>query len=249
MHFNGNQDAACNWRGTERWLDELDWSGRQEFNEVRKEGWVVDKKSAGWTRVSPLLSFAYVRGEGHIVSTEPSIPGKISIKLTFGTPPPAFYDGQAGRGLHPHQALVGLRGTVVEAGPVNQYHRIIYPFPRSRCIPINTRTSRQRKEQKERTRMIIFVAYIFLHQLERFCKLSFLHHRPIHLAACARDHLCICVANLPPLPPDLERFIPVGGSSRGIINIHPSGWDFDSFHLRSPLTSVFRPFARREHYR
>ena len=87
LYFNGNQDAVCNWRGTERWLDELEWTGHQEFNEAEKEDWVVDGKSAGWKRTSPLVSFAYVRGAGHIVSAKPSMLKKTSIDLTFGTPP------------------------------------------------------------------------------------------------------------------------------------------------------------------
>ena len=68
LYFNGNQDAVCNWRGTERWLDELEWTGRQEFNEARREDWFVEDRPAGWKRISPLLAFAYVRGAGHIVS-------------------------------------------------------------------------------------------------------------------------------------------------------------------------------------
>lgn len=70
LYFNGNQDGVCNWRGTERWLDRLERTGLREFNEVGREDWLVDNKSAGWKRTSPLLSFAYVRGAGHIGSVD-----------------------------------------------------------------------------------------------------------------------------------------------------------------------------------
>ncbi|KAF9646594.1 hypothetical protein BDM02DRAFT_3099559 [Thelephora ganbajun] len=66
--FNEDQDVVCNWGGTERWLDESEWTGRRESNEAGREGWVLYNKSAGWKRKSPPLSFVYVRGAVHIVS-------------------------------------------------------------------------------------------------------------------------------------------------------------------------------------
>jgi carboxypeptidase C (cathepsin A) len=93
LYFNGNQDAVCNWRGTERWLDELEWTSHQEFNEAGREDWIVDNKPADWKRTSPLLSFAHVRGAGHTASANPSIPEKTSVDLTSGTPPYVVHDG------------------------------------------------------------------------------------------------------------------------------------------------------------
>jgi len=92
LYFNGNQDAVCNWRGTERWLDELEWTCRQEFNEARREDWVVDNKPAGWKR-RPRSHLSWLsptcEEQAILYAQSVSIPEKSAIDPAFGTPPRA----------------------------------------------------------------------------------------------------------------------------------------------------------------
>jgi len=74
-YFTGNWDAVRDWRNIERWLDELEWTGRQEFNEAEGRERIVNNQSAGWKWTPDLLLFfACVRGAGNTVGPKPSIP-------------------------------------------------------------------------------------------------------------------------------------------------------------------------------
>lgn len=90
MCLNWHHDAACNWRGTERWLDELERTGLQELYEAIKDDWVIE--SGEWKRISLFSSFAYVRGADNTVSARSSMPENTPVDLTSNTPPPVIYD-------------------------------------------------------------------------------------------------------------------------------------------------------------
>jgi len=65
--YVGENDWICNWVGNENWVMQLDWSGAKAFREGKKGEWSVDGKEVGQLRTSGGLTFATIRGAGHMV--------------------------------------------------------------------------------------------------------------------------------------------------------------------------------------
>ncbi|KAK0231348.1 peptidase S10 serine carboxypeptidase [Armillaria fumosa] len=65
--YAGTYDWQCNWVANELWVDKLDWSGKKEYIEAQWEDWFVGDSKAGEIKQTPLLTFATIRGAGHMV--------------------------------------------------------------------------------------------------------------------------------------------------------------------------------------
>ncbi|KAK0467717.1 peptidase S10 serine carboxypeptidase [Desarmillaria tabescens] len=65
--YAGTYDWQCNWVANKLWVDELEWSGKKEYTEVQWEDWFVGGSKAGEIKQTTLLTFAMVRGAGHMV--------------------------------------------------------------------------------------------------------------------------------------------------------------------------------------
>ncbi|PBK73182.1 peptidase S10, serine carboxypeptidase [Armillaria solidipes] len=65
--YAGTYDWQCNWVANKLWVDGLDWSGKKEYNEVQWEDWFVGDSKAGEIKQTSLLTFATIRGAGHMV--------------------------------------------------------------------------------------------------------------------------------------------------------------------------------------
>ncbi|KAA1476372.1 hypothetical protein DENSPDRAFT_884280 [Dentipellis sp. KUC8613] len=65
--YVGDYDWICNWVGSERWTLALEWSGQKEFQAQALRAWTVDGEAAGVTRKAGRLTFATVKGAGHMV--------------------------------------------------------------------------------------------------------------------------------------------------------------------------------------
>lgn len=65
--YVGTYDWICNWIGNERWVMNLEWSGRDEFVSSDLREWKVDGKKAGRVRSKNGFTFATIDGAGHMV--------------------------------------------------------------------------------------------------------------------------------------------------------------------------------------
>ncbi|OCH95860.1 peptidase S10, serine carboxypeptidase [Obba rivulosa] len=65
--YAGTYDWQCNWVANKLWVDKLEWTGRKAYNAQNWRHWEVDGAKAGETKSSGLLTFATVRGAGHMV--------------------------------------------------------------------------------------------------------------------------------------------------------------------------------------
>ena len=64
--YAGTYDWQCNWVANKLWVDKLEWTGREGYAKQAWRDWVVDGKKAGETKSSGGLTFASVRGAGHM---------------------------------------------------------------------------------------------------------------------------------------------------------------------------------------
>jgi len=72
--YVGKNDWSCNHIGNEKWTMELEWTGKKEFTSQELREWKVAGKVAGETRSAKGLTFATIRGAGHMVRNSTSIP-------------------------------------------------------------------------------------------------------------------------------------------------------------------------------
>ncbi|KAF5313213.1 hypothetical protein D9619_003668 [Psilocybe cf. subviscida] len=64
--YVGKNDFACNHVGNKAWIDELEWSGRDDFARQPTHEWLVDGKAAGVTKGAHGLTFTIIDGAGHM---------------------------------------------------------------------------------------------------------------------------------------------------------------------------------------
>ena len=67
MIYAGDQDLICNWLGNRRWVDALDWPGREAFAQAPERAWTVRGRAAGSVKEAGGLSFVRVSQAGHMV--------------------------------------------------------------------------------------------------------------------------------------------------------------------------------------
>ncbi|OSD01828.1 peptidase S10 serine carboxypeptidase [Trametes coccinea BRFM310] len=65
--YAGTYDWQCNWVANKLWVDKLEWTGASSYASTEWRGWDVDGNEAGETKSAGLLTFATVRGAGHMV--------------------------------------------------------------------------------------------------------------------------------------------------------------------------------------
>ncbi|KZT58121.1 serine carboxypeptidase [Calocera cornea HHB12733] len=66
LNFAGTYDWACNWIGNMRWVEEMEWSGREAYNAQPARQWFVDGQPAGITKSWKGMTFATIDGAGHL---------------------------------------------------------------------------------------------------------------------------------------------------------------------------------------
>ncbi len=69
--YVGTYDWICNWVGNERWVMNLEWSGREEFVNSELREWKVDGRKVGVVRSQQGFTFATIDGAGHMVCFSP----------------------------------------------------------------------------------------------------------------------------------------------------------------------------------
>ncbi|CAL1702100.1 unnamed protein product [Somion occarium] len=65
--YAGTYDWQCNWVANKLWVDKLDWTGKSQYNVAEWRDWTVHGTKAGETKKSGVLTFATIRGAGHMV--------------------------------------------------------------------------------------------------------------------------------------------------------------------------------------
>ena len=66
--YAGTYDWQCSWPGTRLWLEKLEWTGSGLYQSHAFRDWHVDGHKAGEVRTAGPLTFATVRGAGHMMS-------------------------------------------------------------------------------------------------------------------------------------------------------------------------------------
>ena len=64
--YAGTYDWRCNWVSNKLWVDKLEWNGKAAYNAEEWRDWIVDGKPAGETKSAGVLTFATLRGAGHM---------------------------------------------------------------------------------------------------------------------------------------------------------------------------------------
>lgn len=67
--YVGEYDWICNWVGNEAFTLAMEWSGQKDFVAEELGSWSVKNKTAGKLRSTGPLTFATIKGAGHMVST------------------------------------------------------------------------------------------------------------------------------------------------------------------------------------
>jgi len=67
--YAGTYDWQCNWVANKLWVDKLEWSGCSAYASGEWRNWSLDGKKVGEVKETPLLTFATIRGAGHMIST------------------------------------------------------------------------------------------------------------------------------------------------------------------------------------
>lgn len=65
--YAGDMDYICNFIGNQMWVNELNWTGREEFLAAPENQFLVGQRWAGSEKRSGLLSFVRVYAAGHMV--------------------------------------------------------------------------------------------------------------------------------------------------------------------------------------
>ncbi|XP_022990308.1 serine carboxypeptidase-like [Cucurbita maxima] len=65
--YAGEYDLICNWLGNSRWVNAMEWSGKEEFGNSPNVPFLVDGSEAGLLKQHGALSFLKVHDAGHMV--------------------------------------------------------------------------------------------------------------------------------------------------------------------------------------
>ncbi|KZS97808.1 peptidase S10, serine carboxypeptidase [Sistotremastrum niveocremeum HHB9708] len=65
--YAGTYDWQCNWVANYLWTEKLEWSHAEAYKEVKLRDWKVDGNIVGETKSVGGLTFATIRGAGHMV--------------------------------------------------------------------------------------------------------------------------------------------------------------------------------------
>jgi carboxypeptidase C (cathepsin A) len=67
MAYNGDRDLSCNAAGTEKLLNDMQWSGADDWYATKRGLWTVNNEPAGYGKSLKGLDFVVVYNSGHLV--------------------------------------------------------------------------------------------------------------------------------------------------------------------------------------
>ncbi|KIM42879.1 hypothetical protein M413DRAFT_408948 [Hebeloma cylindrosporum] len=65
--YAGTYDWQSNWVANKRWVEKLEWSGHSAYAAGEWRNWSVGGKKVGEVKQTSLLTFATIRGAGHLI--------------------------------------------------------------------------------------------------------------------------------------------------------------------------------------
>lgn len=65
--YSGDKDFICNWRGGEKWTNEVAWNSSADWTKAEYADWMVSDKAAGALKSVNNLKFLRVYDAGHMV--------------------------------------------------------------------------------------------------------------------------------------------------------------------------------------
>lgn len=68
--YSGTYDWQCGWYASKLWLEKLQWTGNARYNLQAFRDWTVEGHKAGEVKSSGPLTFATIRGAGHMISLQ-----------------------------------------------------------------------------------------------------------------------------------------------------------------------------------
>jgi carboxypeptidase C (cathepsin A) len=67
--YAGTYDWQCNWVQNKLWIEKLEWSGMAAYMNAEWRNWTLDGDTVvGETKSASVLTFATIRGAGHMMS-------------------------------------------------------------------------------------------------------------------------------------------------------------------------------------
>jgi carboxypeptidase C (cathepsin A) len=66
--YAGTYDWQCNWVQNKLWIEKLEWTGKEAYENAKWRDWTFDGKKVGETKRAGALTFATIRGAGHMMS-------------------------------------------------------------------------------------------------------------------------------------------------------------------------------------
>lgn len=66
--YGGTYDWQCNYVANKLWVDKLQWSGGDAYAKAEWRDWTYNGKKVGEVKETGLLTFATIRGAGHMMS-------------------------------------------------------------------------------------------------------------------------------------------------------------------------------------
>lgn len=64
--YAGTYDWQCNWVANKLWVEKLEWTGSEGYAKQAWRDWTVGGEKAGETKSWGALTFATIRGAGHM---------------------------------------------------------------------------------------------------------------------------------------------------------------------------------------
>lgn len=65
--YSGDKDFICNWRGGEKWSNDVKWTDQAQYASTKYVDWNVDGAAAGSLKSHKNLKFLRVYEAGHMV--------------------------------------------------------------------------------------------------------------------------------------------------------------------------------------
>ncbi|KAM5532725.1 hypothetical protein V8D89_013617 [Ganoderma adspersum] len=73
--YSGTYDWQCGWYASKLWLEKLQWTGNARYNLQGFRDWTVEGHKGGEVKSSGPLTFATIRGAGHMISLQACLAG------------------------------------------------------------------------------------------------------------------------------------------------------------------------------
>jgi len=82
--YVGTYDHGCNWLGSSRWVESMEWGGQAEYGSENFAEWTVSGNRAGITKRARGLTFATLEAAGHMVPYDKTVEALAMLNRWLG---------------------------------------------------------------------------------------------------------------------------------------------------------------------